>query len=60
MRNNGLAPLIKGKSDNEKDSEQGYVIVDMNPFSQEDFHRRRRNPHAENREVNCLLTSIFP
>ncbi|MBW4082885.1 hypothetical protein [Paenibacillus sp. S150] len=32
MDNNGVIPLIKGLSENQKQPEKGYVIVDMNPM----------------------------
>lgn len=34
LKNSGIKPLIKGLSDNQKNEEVGYIVVDLNPKSE--------------------------
>ncbi|MFC9539858.1 hypothetical protein ACFTQ7_08205 [Lysinibacillus sp. NPDC056959] len=54
MKGNGLIPLIKGLSDNEKNEEMGYVIVNTNPFPE------GRNSNSSDGQVNVLETVVIP
>lgn len=54
MKQNGLTPLIKDLSDHEGNLNDGYVIVDMNPFP-------NRNPNpSDERQVNVLKKVVIP
>ncbi|MFI2130398.1 MULTISPECIES: hypothetical protein [Lysinibacillus] len=54
MKGNGLIPLIKGLSDNEKNEETGYVIVNTNPFPE------GRSSNSSDGQVNVLETVVIP
>ncbi|MGG3871210.1 hypothetical protein [Brevibacillus laterosporus] len=57
MANNGILPLIKNVSEDQKDDSKGYVIVDENP------RLGCNNPNhepSENREVNVLTNVVIP
>ncbi|MDY8022018.1 hypothetical protein [Paenibacillus polymyxa] len=55
MKENGILPLIKGLSDNQKDSEQGYVIVDMDPTPDQ-----VTTPGSEKNEITVFKESHIP
>lgn len=42
MDGNGLVPLIKDLSDNEKGKQKGYVVVDLSPEFVPDRNRNER------------------
>ncbi|WP_164828036.1 hypothetical protein [Paenibacillus ehimensis] len=52
---NGLLPLIKGVSDDEKNEQQGYVIVNQNPFP-----RGQKRERSQTRQVNVLEEVHIP
>ncbi|KQO18416.1 hypothetical protein [Paenibacillus sp. Leaf72] len=55
MKENGILPLIKGLSDNQKDPAQGYVIVDMNPQPDE-----ASTPGSEKNEITVFKETLIP
>ncbi|MCF2719559.1 hypothetical protein LWE69_21260 [Paenibacillus sp. UKAQ_18] len=55
MKENGIFPLIKGLSDNQKDSEQGYVIVDMDPTPDQ-----VTTPGSEKNEISVFKEFHIP
>ncbi|MGH1053382.1 hypothetical protein [Bacillus cytotoxicus] len=54
MNENGLIPLIKGVSDDEKSEERGYVIVNLNPFPE------GSETNSRDRQVNVLEEVYIP
>lgn len=55
MKGNGVLPLIKGLSDHEKDTTQGFVIVDMNPIPDE-----VTTPGSEKNEITVFKETCIP
>ncbi len=55
MKGNGILPLIKGLSENQKDSEQCYVIVDMDPTPDQ-----VTTPGSEQNEITVFKETHIP
>ncbi|YBV93564.1 hypothetical protein M1D53_28970 (plasmid) [Bacillus sp. PK9-021] len=53
MKQNGLIPLLKGTNDNEKDEEEGYVVV-LNPFPE------GSEATSRDKQVNVLEEVCIP
>ncbi|MGM1512427.1 hypothetical protein ACTFO4_25525 [Bacillus cereus group sp. MYBKT14-1] len=56
MNENGIIPLIKGISENEKNEQTGFIIVDLNPISDTSDSREP----SETRQVNVLTQVTIP
>ncbi|MCP3781577.1 hypothetical protein [Paenibacillus sp. MZ03-122A] len=54
MKQNGLQPLIKGVSDNEKNASDGFVIVDRDPYPNES------STPSKERQVHVLTEVYIP
>lgn len=56
MNGNGIIPLIKGISEDEKNDQKGYLVVDLNPLSNLSDHREP----SEDNQVNVLTQVTIP
>ncbi|ARJ25316.1 hypothetical protein [Bacillus mycoides] len=54
MNENGIVPLVKGISDDEKNDDKGFLIVDLNPFE-----NPSSNP-SPNRQISVLTQVTIP
>lgn len=59
MRGNGVKPLIKGMSDHQKDPNEGYVVVNMDPYPEGCSLNKDRDPD-DIRQVNVLEQVHIP
>ncbi|MEC2746479.1 hypothetical protein P9X02_32095, partial [Bacillus cereus] len=56
MNENGVVPLVKGISDDERNDDEGYLIVDLNPFENPSRDRTR----GQNRQISVLTEVTIP